>query len=221
MFHLGHVVVKSSYPSVEFFFHAQTLQIPYHITVSVQSQPNYHQTSPHVWLKLSRDLPPGGKTKVQWVGQCRYTRVTSQQQLLQSKQFSIFQNQTSASASLWNFLCVFVLNYFSTFPEVFPVMRCLLKTKKGPRGGFVPCYAKLCQIPKLHFLVLSEFNHEPSSSTSRRTTRSISATSWESCSLRNVLKRQTNVTEREELCVNLDVDWGQISRVKHSNTNMR
>lgn len=113
-----------------FFFHAQTLQIPYHITVSVQSQPRYHQTSPHVWLQLSRDLPPGGKTKVQWVGQCRYTRVPSQQQLLQSKQFSVFQNQTSVSASLWSFLCVFVFNYYSAFPEVFPVMRCLLKTKK-------------------------------------------------------------------------------------------
>lgn len=65
------------------------------------------------------------KTTVHREGQRTHTRVTSQQQLLQSKQFSVFQNQTSVSASLWNFLCMYVcvcvcvLNYFSAFPEVF------------------------------------------------------------------------------------------------------
>lgn len=88
-------------------------------------------------------------------------------------------------------LCLYIKMYLSAFPEEISFMRCLFfffpkpkkpkpKTKKVchfPRGDFPPCYAKVRPVPRHHFLGLSEFSHEPSSSTSRRTTRSISATS--------------------------------------------
>lgn len=54
----------------------------------------------------------------------------------------------------------------------------------------------VCPVSRHHLLGFSEISHEPSSSTSRRTTRSISATSWESCSLRNVLKQKQGQQER-------------------------
>lgn len=81
-------------------------------------------------------------------------------------------------------------------------MRCLFIKKNVchfPREVFFffPCYVKVRPVPRHHFLGFSGFNHEPSSSTSRRTTRSISATSWESCSLRNVLKETQGRQKRK------------------------
>lgn len=90
--------------------------------------------------------------------------------------------------------------YFSAFPEEFPVLRCcffkLLKKKViFPEEFFSHA---MWSLSWHHFLRLSEFSHEPSSSTSRWTTRSISATSWDSCSLRNELRETQRVTEEKK-----------------------
>lgn len=73
--------------------------------------------------------------------------------------------------------------YFSAFPEniflneVFVFSKYLSFSQRSWVFFFSlsPCFAKLDPISRHHFF--SEYSHDPSSSTSRRTTRSISATS--------------------------------------------
>lgn len=121
--------------------------------------------------------------------------------------------------SLWNLYvcvdikCILVHSLKIFFNEVFASL--FQNVCHFPRGGFPPPprFAKLYSVPRHHFL-LSAFSHEPSSSTSRRTTSSISATSWESCSVRNVLKQKRRERRLEEQTVGILIEHSVLTQNK-------
>lgn len=126
--------------------------------------------------------------------------------------------------SLWNLYvcvdikCILVHSLKIFFNEVFASL--FQNVFHFPRGGFPPPprFAKLYSVPRHHFL-LSAFSHEPSSSTSRRTTSSISATSWESCSVRNVLKQKRRERRLEEQTVGILIEHSVLTQTNTNKTN--
>lgn len=142
---------------------------------------------------------------------CSVEIQTTDSKLLQTSHLG--QKSLVILNSLWNFVCVCV--YKSAHTPQQPVMHFLkyvLFVKRLLFSKNVICFSRVeqefeshaewmeCSGQRNHFLRSSEFSQVPYSSTSLLTTRSISATSRDSCSLRNVLREKWSVVkEREQL----------------------